>query len=532
MKINLPTKKGTPNSNPEIEFDQLVVIGANGSGKTRFGSYIEEKYSKNVHRISAQKSLSFPKEVSPTSKRRAKTQFLYGTYQETWNEATYISQKTSQRWGNNLSTHLLDDFDKLLVLLHTEEYEESLSYKEGRIEKPTTKLDIVQLIWENILPHRKLIKRAGVIETYPTGKEEDKYNSTEMSDGERVIFYLIAEAICSPENSIVIIDEPEMHIHKSLIKKLFDLIENQRQDCSFIYLTHDIDFATSRQDAVRIWAKSFNGSIWDYEILENNSKLPEQVYLEILGSRKPILFIEGDSSSIDYKLLQLVFDDYTTKPLGSCDKVFSTTKSLNEQSSFHHIASFGLIDRDRRTDEEVSHITNPNIWIANVAEIENFLLVEKVVKEVASKMMKDPNTVFENVTMNVISFFNTQKEKQALEHTLLRVERLFKNATDNSSVKTIAKFKKSLSDFWDEFNVQDIYTEVLSDFQKLIDNADYDGILKVFNNKGIIANSQVISLCDLNTKNDAYLTYIIGVLKQNNDSSERIKQAIMEKIEK
>ena len=530
MEITLP-QKINHTENITIDSNRIVVIGANGSGKTRFGTEIETKYNNQTHRISAQKSLSMPKNVSPTSIESAEKDFLYGY------ATGGLGHKIGQRWGSNPNTFLLNDYQKLMVLLHTEEYEESIKFKEAytpnqQDDKPITKLDRIQIIWENVLPHRKIVKKAGTIETFPTGNPGGKYNASEMSDGERVIFYLIGEVVSVPDNTILVIDEPEMHIHSSITKKLWDEIEKERPDCSFIYLTHDIDFATSRQDAIRIWTKSFDGSMWDFEILENNSDLPEQIYLEILGSRKPILFIEGDSSSIDYKLLQLIFNDYTTKPLGSCQKVFESTKSFNEQSSFHHIESIGLIDRDRRTDEEVSNINNLNIWVASVAEIENFLLIEEVVKEVASNMMKDVNSVFDTVKTNVIAFFNTQKEKQALEHSLSRVERLFKNATDNSAVKSIVEFETSLTDFWDAFNVQDIYTEVLSEFQELINNADYDGILKVFNNKGMIANSQVVSLCDLNTKNDAYLNYIISLLKQNNDSSERIIQAIIEKIEK
>ncbi|MCI5162613.1 MAG: DUF4435 domain-containing protein [Candidatus Electrothrix sp. AX5] len=530
MDITLP-QKINHTENIIINSNRIVVVGANGSGKTRFGTEIETKYNNQTHRISAQKSLSMPKNVSPTSRESAEKDFLYGY------ATGGLGHKIGQRWGSNPNTHLLNDFQKLMVLLHTEEYEESIKFKQSYVpgqedDKPITKLDKIQIIWENVLPHRRLIQKAGTIETFPVENPDGNYNASEMSDGERVVFYLIGEVIAAPINAILVIDEPEIHIHNSITKKLWDEIEKERPDCTFIYLTHDIDFATSRQNATKIWAKSFDGSIWDYEILENNTDIPEQIYLEILGSRKPILFIEGDSSSIDYKLLQLVFSDHTTKPLGSCQKVFESTKAFNEQSGFHHIESIGLIDRDRRTDDEISHINNPNIWVANVAEIENFLLVETVVKEVATKMMKDANEVFEQVKDNIIAFFDSQKNKQALEHSLSRVERLFKNATDNSAVKTIAEFNSSLTAFWDEFNAQNIYTEVLSGFQQLIDNADYDGILKVFNNKGMIANSQVISLCDLNTKNDAYLNYILSLLKLNNDSSERIVQAINEKIEK
>lgn len=535
MEIILPKKIGT--DNPIIVNNNcIVVIGANGSGKTRFGTDIETRYNKNTHRISAQKSLSMPKEVSPKSKLRAEQELWYGYFNEK-NVTGNLQYKIGSRWGQNPNTFLLNDFEKLMILLHTEQYEESINfmemYQQGQnTSKPITKLDRVQKIWEYVLPHRKLVKKAGTIDVYPSDNNSNNYNASEMSDGERVVFYLIGEIISAPTNSIIVIDEPEMHIHKSIIKKLYDKIEIERTDCTFIYLTHDIDFAVSRQDATKIWTKSFDGSRWDYEVLGENNALPEQVYLEILGSRKPILFIEGDESSIDYKIFQLIYDEYTIKPLGSCQKVFETTKSFNEQSGFHHIESFGIIDRDRRTDDEISHITNPNIWVASVAEIENFLLVEKLIKQVAVSMMKDADVIFKAVKHNVINFFKSQIEKQALEHTLHRIERRLNNMTDNSKVKEIGKLQTALSSFWDSLKAKESYDELLSQIKDLITTEDYDGILKVFNNKGLIHESKVATLCGLNPKNDAYPNYVIGLLKKNDENASKIKEAIKCKIEK
>jgi ABC-type dipeptide/oligopeptide/nickel transport system ATPase component len=534
MNITLPIKLNSTGQ-VTIEAKSFVIVGANGSGKTRFGTDIENRYNQQTHRISAQKSLSMPNEVSPKSKLRAESEFLYGYFDE-HNPSNLIRYKHSSRWGQNPNTYLLNDFDKLMVLLHTEEYEESIKFKESynpgqADQKPITKLDRVQRIWEYVLPHRKLIKKAGSIETYPADNHSAKYNASEMSDGERVIFYLLGEIVSAPVNSIIVVDEPEMHIHKSITKRLWDIIEQERTDCTFVYLTHDIDFASSRQDSVKIWAKSFNGTQWDYDVLESNLELPEQLYLEILGSRKPILFIEGDDSSIDYKLLQLVYTDYTIKPLGSCIKVFETTKSFNEQKGFHNITSFGLIDRDRRTDEEISSINNPNIWVAKVAEIENFLIIEEVIRIVASAMLKNPDDVFQLVKSNVISFFNTQIEKQALEHTISRVERIFKTSTNNALVKTFTEFEDSLNTFWHHQNFHQIYIEILDLFRTYVNSENYPAILRVFNNKGLIHNSDVVSLCDLNSKNNAYLNYILGILKQNNDHSMTIKTAIINYIE-
>ena len=92
--------------------------------------------------------------------------------------------------------------------------------------------------------------------------------------------------------------------------------------------------------------------------------------------------------------------------------------------------------------------------------------------------------------------------------------------------------KNGLTDFWTTFNINDIYTIILNDFQALIDSKNYNEILKVFNNKGLIHNSKVVNLCDLSTKNDSYLNFIIGILKLNNEKSVRIKQAVIGKIKK
>ena len=142
MEILLPPKKGEV-ENVKLNFEQLVVVGANGAGKTRFGSWIEENNYEKVHRISAQKSLSMPSSVSTTSIETAVEDLLYGMHYEDKNWLKRHGRKSS-RWNHNLNTSLLNDYDKLMVLLHSEEYEKSVYYKDHGGEKPITKLDKIQ----------------------------------------------------------------------------------------------------------------------------------------------------------------------------------------------------------------------------------------------------------------------------------------------------------------------------------------------------------------------------------------------------
>ncbi len=529
MKIILPTKKGASNT-PIIDFEKLVVIGANGSGKTRFGSRIEERYLKETHRISAQKSLNIPPVIRPTSFEQAKLQLQYGSYTENFTENNYISNKITSRWDGKQNTFLLNDFENLLILLHTEEYQLSLSYKEGRIEKPITKLDKIQNIWESVLPDKKLVKGAGIIETYPTGRENDKYNSSEMSDGERVIFYLIGEVICAPANSIIIIDEPEMHIHKSIIKHLFDLIENERSDCSFIYLTHEMDFAISRPNATKIWIKNYERHyIWDYEILESESQIPEQLYLEILGNRKNVLFIEGDYNSIDYKLYEHVFPNYYIKPLGSCQKVIHSVKALNEQKDFHHIESFGLIDKDRMPDSNNSTLNPKQIWILDVAEAENLLLLEGIIKATANHMGKESEEVFQEVQRNLINFFQEQLIQQTKIHfkdTIIRKFFALSNFKSDNVTEIISEINKNYS----EIDIKSVYDEIICRFKRVIAEESYLDVLKFLNlKKAIIPKSNVCSLINVKNSN-AYLDLVITLMKKKDSVSNSIISEIKSKI--
>ena len=531
MKLHLPTKKGQPNSNPEVDFKQLVVVGANGSGKTRFGSFIEESNSILTHRISAQKSLSLPSYVSTKSKEAAFFEFKYGHFSKDNPEWIEKYGWKSHRWNNNLNTSLLNDYDKLMVLLHTEEYEQSLFYKENGGTKPETKLDRIQSIFEKLLPHRKLLKKAGVVETYPTsGYKSDAYNASEMSDGERVILYIAGEVVCVPDNSLVIIDEPEMHIHKSLVKKLYDLIEQERPDCTFVYLTHDIDFAFSRSTALKIWAKSYESdNIWDYEILDDNYPIPDQLYLDVLGSRETVIFIEGDNSSIDYELYTQVFDNFTLKPVGSCDKVIHIVKAFNKLYDFHHVQSFGIIDKDRRQQADIVSLNRNKIWVLDVAEAENLLLIEPVVRAIARHMMKDENEVFIQVKRNVINYFSSQIEIQIMLHykEILRQEfSILSNFNANNINEALTEIDNKFSGV----DKHTIYINIKKTFTDILIRNDYDSILRVFNAKhSLIPNSNIYELVGIRNMKE-YKNLTISLLKMKNDISRDIKSAIELKI--
>ncbi|NFO14750.1 DUF4435 domain-containing protein [Clostridium botulinum] len=534
MDIELPLR----NSNDNLKLSdvkKIVFIGANGAGKTRMGTWIEKRNPKKVLRISAQKSLNFPESVMPKSYEKAFTEYYYG-YDFGDRDRAAVN-KFSQGWNSKPEVSLLNDYEKLLVLLHTEEYEKSVKFKDDykmnkEAKVPETTLDLIKKIWEELLPHRELIKKSGCIEARQRIESSSIYNSTQMSDGERLIFYLIGSVMVAPEETIIIVDEPENHLHKSILKKLWDKLENYRQDCVFIYLTHDIDFAISRNECQYIWVKEYCGeSTWQYEKIESINSIPKEIYFEILGSRRDVVFVEGKSDSYDVKIYEKIFNDYTVKPIESCSKVIEVTKAFNEEREFHNIKAYGIIDRDRRNNSEIEGYEKKGVFTPLVAEVENLFVTCEVMELVCKlKRVENIEDNLEEVKNNIFNAFSREKEKQITELTIHQVKEEIRNIlVKNEKAKTYSEFKERINIDLYNYDYDEIYRKNGELINSIIDNRNYEELLKVFNHKAIIGESGILRICECKNK-ESYINFIIRVLNEDSNDSEELKSAFKKYI--
>jgi hypothetical protein len=454
---------------------------------------MESGQKDNVHRISAQKSLTMPVVSLSTSVDAARADLLYGYREGNFNH------KIGNRWGGYPNTFLLNDFEKLLAYLFSDENDTNTKYRQlakqsrERIEPPETKLDVIQRIWEQVLPHRKLLIGGGKIETKLTDDAAVPYNAAEMSDGERVIFYLIGQALSAPTAGIIIIDEPELHLHKSIQSTLWDKIESERQDCLFVYLTHDVDFAASRVNATKICLKSFNGQVWDWYVVPDDTEIPEDILLEIAGSRKPVIFIEGDKSSLDYFLYPKLYPDFTIVPTGGCESVIHANGSFSstELKALHRLSSFGLVDRDFRSDDEIKSLESLGVYVLNFSELENLFITEDVLAFVAEKLEKaDFPELFKKTKSLVLGEMEKNKERLASSITATMIERSLKpfdaKAVGESNLNT------ALINLIAKINVPAIYQATAARVEEILKNENYDQALKIYNNKGLVRQTSSI----------------------------------------
>ena len=414
----------------ELEFGRpIVLLGANGAGKTRFSARIEEINDpafrngsliakSHIHRLSAQKSLNISTSIPLFDLESSEKNLFLGNTE-------VFAGKNSFRFQSNPITNLLNDYQYALSLLFAEAQRElqkehdkarECSSKGEPIPKPSdTVVDKAQRIWNTLLPHRTIdLSGNGVHVNY----QAQKYHGKEMSDGERVMLYMICQALVVKPNTLFIIDEPELHIHKAIVKELWTQLENERPDCVFMFLTHDIDFALSRNNAQFLWIKSYNGSNWEYEFLdvENYPDLPSDLLLEIVGTRQKIVFVEGTKDSYDYRLYQELYRDkkYHVIPCGGCQDVIRLVRAKRTYEKLQSIEVFGIIDRDYRVEREIDSLKTDGIFVLGVAEVENLFVVPEVLEIMERQLGSNLGTA-NQAKQCIIDLYQNNKDNQIAE---------------------------------------------------------------------------------------------------------------------
>ena len=489
----------------------IVLLGANGAGKTRFSVKIEELNDSMfhnsqiesekllVHRISAQKSLTIHDSISILDNESATKDLFYG------GTHSHVS-KLGYRFQSNPATYLLDDYNKALSLLFSQEnlqlqtaHAEDKRAVNSHQERPkliTTVVERATLIWNEILPHRKIdLTGNGVHVIY----KEKKYHGKEMSDGERVMLYMICQALVVRKNSLLIIDEPELHIHKAIVNKLWTLLEQERPDCVFMYITHDLNFALSRNTDKILWMKNFDGEKWEYEFINTNdySNIPTDLLYEIIGSRQKILFVEGTKDSYDTALYREVYNNYHVIPCGSCQNVIRFVKSKKGYANLNSIDVKGIIDRDYRPEREISTLEKDGIYCLNVAEVENLFVVPKLLTVMESVLLADVGAA-QKAEEKIISLYNENKEKQIAAS----VNQEIKYQLSLFDIGTKKYTANDIKMFIDEKYSQEKLETIVSEKRALFDNVrTFEEILRVFNFKSI-ANKIVGEFFGLKIKED------------------------------
>lgn len=491
FNFNIPTSgQQTPIS---IEPGSSVVfVGANGSGKTRLAVFIEDAAGTDAHRISAHRALKLNPAVPKIRGADALRKLRFG-----WeHESASLANRAGSRWADSKpAVAMLNDFDSLLQALFADQSVTTLDthtrYRAGNLtEAAPTKFEILTDIWQRLLPHRRLVISGDDIQVSAADGSET-YPGSDMSDGERAIFYLIAQALVAAESSLLVIDEPELHVHPSVTSRLWDEIEAARKDCAFIFITHDLHFAAART-AQKYVIKSYSPTpSWSIENVPENSGFSEEITTLILGSRRPILFVEGAGTSLDLAIYRCCYPEWTVIPRGSCEQVVHAVVTMRANAQLTRITCAGIVDADDYTSDEIQHLNSLGVFPLPVSEVENLILLPEVSRAIAQTEGYAGADLEQQLSKLQTAIFSTLQSQPAIEDVVVRYCR---RRIDRTLKKVDLSGPKSIEEIILEYRNQtaalDIASIAASANQRItnaLETGDLPSLLTIYDNKGMLA---------------------------------------------
>ena len=370
--------------------NRLFILGPNGSGKSAMIQHaVTSLGTQNVRRISAHRQTwmeSGAIDLTPQNRRQFGQQH---DNQESnpvyrWREWNPQGQLSSVMFDlvakdNDQARRIADharagNYSEMEKIVHGEP---------GVFDQINELLDLANLAVtiENSEGENLFARRKGA---------EGQYDIAQMSDGERNAVILAANVLTVSPGTVLLIDEPERHLHRSIIEPLLSALFAQREDCVFIVSTHEIALPMANPEASVLVVRSCQwagdrANAWDARLIEKDANLPEDVKRAILGSREKILFVEGQPQSLDVQLYSTLFPDISVVPVGGCDDVIKAVEGMRNSSGHHDVEAFGLIDGDNRDSADASRLTEKGIYSLNAYSVESIYYCADAMNAVAQR---------------------------------------------------------------------------------------------------------------------------------------------------
>ena len=377
-------------------------------------------------------------------------------------------------------------------------------------------------IWSRSFPESGMGMTKGGNIRFRSSSGSGTFGPSRLSRGEKTAAYFLCGVSLAPPDSLIFIDSPSLFLHPSAVAPLWDSLTELRADCRFFFITSDPVFLSARQGMRTIWVRRYirDPEAWDYTLVEGE-EYADELMLELLGSRRSVLFIEGDAThSIDARLYGALFPEYHVRPVGSCNKVIEATRTFSSMRSIHHLESHGLVDRDRRSDTEVDYLRAKGVMVPEVAEVENIFLTEGVLENMARIRKVNPAKVVKETRRYVIDAFRQMAEAQALQHVRHRMKRDVERKID-ARFTCITALELHIKGLINTLRPRDHYQQLLTLFRRMIQSGDYPAILKVFNHKPLLTQSPAYRLLGYSSPG-AYVEGVIATLRSGDRQREEI----------
>lgn len=458
-----------------------AVVGANGSGKSALGAWLQTNTPGTpVGRLLAHRRLWFEHagpDITSAQRQEITSSLLHWSLQL---DSRWRDYANAQRAGIvlfDLLARVNERNARLAALV-----DDGATADEARTQVEASLLDQLNgLLGDAGLPVRIALTTQATFDAVHTSAGI-RYPISQMSDGEKSALLLAAEVLTASPASVLILDEPERHLHRRISAPIIEAVIAARSDCHFVVLTHDLDLAGTlpkqQTTVIALSEMSWEGDqpvAWDAHVVDPCRGLPEAARRAVLGGRRELLFVEGDVASRDIRLLSLLFPEWSLVPAGGCDQVIRAVTGLSASADHHWVKARGVVDGDGRSAEERQALIARGVLALPVSEVESLYYSPDVIDAVA----KSQADRLERASEELSAMAKESALRAITSGDVTRLAATVSEAVIHRSAHTTLPDRSTISVAGDEVQVTvaSPYADQLARLQHLVESGDLKTIV-------------------------------------------------------
>lgn len=239
-------------------------------------------------------------------------------YQFTWDTEDPFAEMISWDFGfNNLKNRFQDTINSIFRKIRSrrEKIAKEFEKKSITTEGSLVTVDMTQFpdpivtfrdAFYQLLSPKKLVDPEAEKQQLHFDDGGNQYPINQLSSGEKEVVNIVFDFILrNPSDSIIIFDEPELHLHPELSYKLIQTLKSIGSRNQFLLCTHSPDIITSSLDNSVIFIRPADGAGSNQAVIVSEDDDTHQA-LRLIGQSigivslgRKIVLIEGNHASLD-----------------------------------------------------------------------------------------------------------------------------------------------------------------------------------------------------------------------------------------
>ena len=369
--------------------EMLFVLGANGSGKSSLMLAFAQQHG-NARKIAAHRQTwihSDTLDITPSSKQSTEKSIRSADRNS---ESRYRDAHGNQR-AMVILYDLIEAASHLDKSIADAARCDDFALVTQRAKTPTVFATLNNLLRESNIPiHIEVTEGRRVV---ARKNESGPYGVRELSDGERNALLIAGEVLTARKDSLLIIDEPERHLHRSIISPLLGQLLRQRKDCTFVISTHDHTLPLEYPEARIILLRSFGfrEAQWEADQLSPGTPIDDGLKRDLLGARQRVLFVEGTETSLDKRLYSIVFPMVSVIPRGSRRDVEQVVRATRAAEGLQWLRAFGIVDSDGLDAAAITAKRSDGVYAVPYYSVEAIYYHPWIIERFSTEVLGDSN---------------------------------------------------------------------------------------------------------------------------------------------